>query len=203
VNDGVIGCDLDPQTTVKVNGNDSQAAQGCPHWQTTWPATIAKNNPDVVAVLLGRWESLDRFYDGKWTHVGDPLFDRHLISELGQVIDLASTGGAHVVFLTLPYIAALQTQPNGLPWSMDLPSTTNAYNADVRAAVAQHPGTASLVDLNHLVDPAGRYTSYVDGVRIRDYDDEHFSASGGKWLRPVLLPFFAQVGAHHFHQRPS
>jgi peptidoglycan/LPS O-acetylase OafA/YrhL len=200
-NKGVVGCDLDPRTTVNVMGTVSQAAQGCPQWRSTWPRLVAATDPDVVVVLLGRWESLDRLYDGRWTHVGEPAFDFHLQNELGEVIDIASGHGARVAFLTLPYIAQTTAQPNGSPWDMNLPSRTDAYNADLRAAAARQPGQASVVDLNQMLDPQGRYVSALNGVRVRDFDDEHISVAGGRWLQAALLPALVQLGVAHFQAR--
>jgi peptidoglycan/LPS O-acetylase OafA/YrhL len=200
-NEGQVGCDLDPQTTVNVMGTVSGAAQGCPQWRTTWARLVAETKPDVVAVLLGRWESLDRIYAGRWTHVGERAFDTHLQGELGEVIDIASAHGARVVFLTLPYIAQTTAQPDGSPWDMNLPARTDAYNADVRAAVARHPGQASVIDLNRILDPDGHYVSSLGGVRVRDYDNEHLSMAGGKWLRPRLLPTLAELGYGHYAAR--
>jgi hypothetical protein len=200
-NKGTVGCDLDPQTTVNVMGTVSQAAQGCPQWRTTWSRLVAATDPDVVVVLLGRWESLDRLYDGRWTHVGEPDFDTHLQNELSEVVDIASSHGARVAFLTLPYIAQTTAQPDGSPWDMNLPGRTDAYNADLRAAAARHPGQASVVDLNQMLDPKGRYVSSLDGVRVRDFDDEHISVAGGRWLQAGLLPALVQIGAAHFEAR--
>ncbi len=187
-NKSKIGCDLDPGTTVNVMGTVSPAAGGCPDWRASWSGLVDRERPDVVVVLLGRWECLDRIYGGRWTHVGEAAFDRHLVAELGQVIDIGSAHGAKVAMLTLPYIAQTTEQPDGSPWDMNLPSRTNAYNADVRRAVAEHPHQASVIDLNQLLDPQGHYTSYLHGVRVRSFDDEHISTAGGQLLRSALLP---------------
>jgi peptidoglycan/LPS O-acetylase OafA/YrhL len=198
---GATGCDLDPESTVNVMGVVSRAAQGCPQWPTTWASLVARTDPDVVVVLLGRWESIDRIYNGRWTHVGEPAYDEHLQSELSQIIAIGSSHGARVVFLTLPYIAETTVQPNGSPWDMNLPSRTDAWNAIVRAAVAEHPDQASVMDLNKIVDPDGHYVSDIDGVRVRNSDDEHFSTLGGEWLRPLLLPELVALGACHYQDR--
>lgn len=193
-NKSAIGCDLDPATTVNVMGTVSPAAGGCPDWRPYWSGLVGRERPDVVVVLLGRWESLDRLYGGRWTHVGEAAFDRHLVAELGQVIDIGSAHGAKVAMLTLPYIAQTTEQPDGSPWDMNLPSRTNAYNADVRRAVAEHPHQASVIDLNKLLDPQGHYTSYIHGVRVRSFDDEHISTAGGQLLRSALLPELVDLG---------
>ena len=205
-NQGTVGCDLDPQTTVDVMGTVSPAAGGCPHWRTDWSRLVARTNPDVVAVLLGRWECLDRIWQGRWTHVGERAFDRHLTAELGQVIDIASSHGARVVMLTLPYIAQTTEQPNGAPWNMNLPSRTIAYNNDLRRAVAEHPRQATVMDLNKMLDPHGTYTSFIDGVRVRSLDNEHISKAGGELLRGTVLPALVGFGLEHYqaaHRRAA
>jgi peptidoglycan/LPS O-acetylase OafA/YrhL len=200
-NQAYAGCDLDPESTVNVMGVVSKAAQGCPEWPTTWAGLVAQTRPDVVVVLLGRWQSIDRFYDGRWTHIGEPAYDAHLESELSQIITIGSAQGARVVFLTLPYIAETTVQPNGSPWDMNLPGRTDAFNSIVRTAVAEHPTQASVIDLNKIVDPDGHYVSDIDGVRVRNADDEHFSKLGGEWLRPILLPELVALGTPHYQAR--
>ena len=193
-NQSTIGCDLDPDTTVNVMGTVSPAAGGCPDWRASWTGLVNRDRPDVVVVLLGRWECLDRLFAGIWTHVGEPAFDRHLVAELGEVIDIGSAHGAKVAMLTLPYITQTTEQPDGSPWDMNLPTRTNAYNADVRRAVAEHPHQATVIDLNKLLDPQGHYTSYIHGVRVRSSDDEHISTAGGELLRGALLPELVRLG---------
>ncbi len=190
-----LGCDLDPQSTVDVMGVVGPAAQGCADWQTAWTAAVARDHPQVVLMLLGRWEVLDRRYNGRWTHVGEQPWDSHLRDELDQAIDTLSAQGATVVLLTLPYIQQTTEQPDGQPWDMNLPGRTDAFNAVLAAAAARRPGRAVVVDLNRVVDPAGRYTSVVDGVRVRNSDYEHFSVAGGEWLRSRLLPTVAAIGS--------
>ena len=194
-NQGAIGCDVDPSTTVNVMGVVSRAAQGCPRWDESWSNLVERIDPDVVVVFLGRWETIDRLFGGRWITVGDPSFDRHLQTELGRIVEIGSARGARVVFLTLPYITQTTQQPNGAPWDMNLPARTDAYNADLRAAVARYPGRAALIDLNAMVDPGGHYVSYIGKVRVRDYDDEHLSKAGGEWLRPLILPRLAVLGS--------
>jgi peptidoglycan/LPS O-acetylase OafA/YrhL len=200
-NQGEIGCDLDPGTTVDVMGMVGPAAVGCPDWRAQWAALVNRTDPDVVAVLLGRFESVDRLWDGRWTHVGRAAYDHYLQTELRAIIDIASSHGAAVAFLTLPYIAETTSQPNGAPWDMNLPSRTDAFNADVQAAVAAAPGRATVIDLNRSLDPAGHYVSYIDGVRVRDVDAEHVSPAGGEWLQPRLLPALTSLGAVHYRAR--
>ena len=56
--------------------------------------------PDVVAVLVGRWEVMDWTHDGRWTHIGDPAFDGYLATELDSAVRLLGSRGAGVALLT-------------------------------------------------------------------------------------------------------
>jgi peptidoglycan/LPS O-acetylase OafA/YrhL len=200
-NGAVLGCDLDPNSTVNIEGNVTQAAQGCADWRRTWAADVRRLNPDVVAIELGRWEVSDRIVDGRWTRIGARPWDDLLGRLLNEAIALVSNRGAKVVLFTLPYIQQTTEQPNGEPWPINRPSTTNGYNELVRRVAARHPGVVSVIDLNRLLDPAGHYTSYVDGVRVRNPDDEHPSTAGGELLRPVVLPQLLALGSPHLRER--
>jgi len=200
-NRGKIGCDLDPDSTVNIEGSITKAAQGCADWPQTWRRLIDRSNPDVVEVLLGRWEVSDRIVDGKWTEIGQPAWDDLYAAELSEAIGILSSRGAHVVIFTLPYITQTTEAPNGTPWDINQPVRTNEYNALVRRVVARFPGRASVIDLNRLLDPAGKYTSYLDGVRVRNPDDEHISVLGGMLLRPLILPTLVRLGLAHESSR--
>ncbi len=196
-NQGQVGCDLDPSSIVNIEGSITQAAQGCADWPKKWQELVDRTNPDVVAVELGRWEVSDRIIDGKWTQIGEPAWDRVYAAELAQAIRILSSRGAHVVIFTLPYIMQTTEAPNGQPWDINQPVRTDDYNALVRRVVAQSGGRASVIDLNRLLDPAGTYTSYLDGVRVRNPDNEHVSVLGGMLLRPLILPSLVRLGLSH------
>jgi peptidoglycan/LPS O-acetylase OafA/YrhL len=199
---GVLGCDLDPNSTVNIQGSITKAAQGCANWRAKWQQVIDRDNPDVVAVELGRWEVSDRIINGHWTRIGQPAWDNLYAKELSQAIRILSSQGAHVVIFTLPYIQQTTEAPNGTPWDINQPVRTNEYNAVVRQVVARSSGAASVYDLNRVADPHGVYTSYLDGVRVRNGDDEHFSLLGGEFLRPLILPTLVQLGLAHALARP-
>jgi hypothetical protein len=193
-NQGVVGCDLDPSSIVNIEGSITRAAQGCAEWPQTWRRLVDRLNPDVVAVELGRWEVSDRIINGKWTEIGQPAWDRVYASKLAEAIRILSSKGAQVLIFTLPYILQTTESPSGQPWDINQPIRTNEYNALVRRVVARFPGRASVIDLNRLIDPAGKYTSFLDGVRVRNVDNEHISPLGGKLLRPLILPTLVRLG---------
>jgi peptidoglycan/LPS O-acetylase OafA/YrhL len=202
-NQGIVGCDLDPDSIVNIEGSITQAAQGCVGWQKTWQDEIDRLDPDVVAVLLGRWEVSDRIIDGRWTRIGEPAWDDRYAGELGQAIRILSSRGAHVVVFTLPYITQTTEAPDGTPWDINQPVRTDQYNAVVRRTVARYPKVASVIDLNRLLDPKGTYAATVDGVPVRDDDDEHISLYGGMLLRPSILPDLVRLGLPHQRDRAT
>ncbi|HET6809695.1 MAG TPA: acyltransferase family protein [Acidimicrobiales bacterium] len=197
-----LGCDLAPASTVMIMGQVTGAAQGCAHWQTKWPEVIAAQNPDVVGLLVGRWEVSDRLVDGRWVTVGDRSWDTRLSGLLNRAVDVLSAHGARVVLFTLPYIQQNTEQPDGRPWPQNLPSRTDAFNALVRKVAAAHPGVASVVDLNHMLSP-GRYTDTVDGVVVRSSDREHISVQGGELVRSAVLPRMERLGVAHAVRRAA
>lgn len=193
-NDATLGCDMNPDTTVSITGVVGPASQSCAGWPAHYAELVQRDDPDVVAVLLGRFETADRLWDGRWVSVGDPAFDAHLRSQLVQAIDILSSRGARVALLTLPYVIQTTDAPNGSAWDVNLPSRTDKWNELVRQAAAERPGVASVVNLNAMLDPGGRYTSYIDGIRVRDTDQEHISLAGGEYLRAEVLPVLAHLG---------
>ncbi|MGP0029925.1 MAG: acyltransferase family protein [Acidimicrobiales bacterium] len=200
---GVIGCDLDPDSVVNIEGSITQAANGCVGWPATFKGYVTAYDPDVVAVLLGRWEVSDRIVDGKWTAIGEKPWDDLYASELARAIGILSSRGAHVVLFTLPYIQQTTDAPNGEPWDINQPVRTNDYNALIRRVAARFPKTVTVIDLNRMIDPKGVYTSYLDGIRVRNVDDEHFSPQGGEYLRPLILPQLVKLGRAHALARPA
>ena len=187
-----LGCDLDPQLQVKVSGSQGIATPGCKNWQTIWPGYVKNVRPEVVGLLLGRWESVDHLYQGTWTHVGQPLWDSHLGVELNQAIGIFNANGAKVVLFTMPYVNPTEAS-DGSVYPENTPGRTDAYNALIRRVAAQHPGVVTVYDLNKVLSPDGRYTPVIDGITVRWSDGIHISQDGGEWLRPRILPEIAAL----------
>jgi hypothetical protein len=187
-----LGCDLDPQLMIRVSGTVVPAAPGCAGWQTAMPKALSQHRPEVVGVFLGRWETVDHFYNGTWTHIGEPLWDTHLESELEQVIGIITAQGAKAMLLTMPYMDPPEA-PDGSTYPEDQPSRTDAYNALIRTVAAGHPGAVTIYDLNKALDPQGRFASTIDGITVRWSDGIHITRDGGMWLRPKIFPVVAAL----------
>ena len=78
---------------------------------------FAQSRPDVVGVLVGRWDISDYIDHGKVVYIGQPAWNAHLYNEINDVVDVLSAEGAKVVLFTMPDIDAADEAPgrHGLP----------------------------------------------------------------------------------------
>jgi peptidoglycan/LPS O-acetylase OafA/YrhL len=191
-NDSELGCDLDPTLEVRLSGQVGPATAGCPDWRATWSRLVRQDRPQVVGLLLGRWEVADHRLDGHWTHIGERLWDDHLSAEMQTAVHLLARRGASVVLFTMPYLDVPEEAPDGSPYPEDQPGRVDAYNALVER-VSRRTG-AHVVDLNALLDPSRRFAATIDGVDVRWSDGIHITANGGQWLQPRVLPTVDRLG---------
>jgi len=189
-----VGCDLDPQLPVFVAGVMAQATQGCVEWRALWPFLVAAERPQVVALGLGRWEVADHFYEGRWVHVGEPVWDQHLVGDLESAVSILHSFGARVVLFTMPYVDPRNRQPDGDPWSENDPARARAYNALVAEVARAEPAVVSVIDLNRMLSRDGGYAASLDGVDVRTSDGIHITLAGGELLRRQILPAVDRIG---------
>ena len=178
--EAIIGCGVTIATEVQDDGDVRPLVAACnadsprsAEWPAQWSQELHKLRPRVVAVLAGRWEVVDYLWHGRWTNILDPAFAVHVRTDLNLAVTTASSTGAHVVLMTAPCYDSGE-QPDGQPWPQDDPSRVDAYNRLVRQVSAAHPRTTSVIDLDHLVCPGGRFTSVIDGTTVRAPDGVHF-----------------------------
>ncbi len=180
---GIIGCGLAIGPLVSEHGVAGAPGAPCDSATPTedqWPARlkslVASDQPDVVALLAGRWEVTDRVYDGQWTNILAPAFQRYVRDQLALAVQIGTASGAHMALLTAPCYSSGE-QPDGSPWPEDSPARLHAYNNLLYAVAAEFPGRASVVNLNAMVCPGGQFHSVIDGVTVRAPDGVHFPYS--------------------------
>ena len=188
-----LGCDLDPADTIIVSGKTTPATPGCRDWPTVWANAIKAEHPEIVGILLGRWEIVDRRHNGTWMHIGQPAWDAHLAAQLNRAVEIATDGGAKTVLFTMPYVDPPEA-PDGSVWPENTNERVDAYNRVVRRVTTMHPSEVTVIDLNKIVGPSGSYQAELDGVEVRDPDGVHFTPYGGLWLRSRILPEIGQIG---------
>ena len=201
-NGAIVGCGVLRSTEYVAHGVPDPMATQCDssapaasQWPAQWAGNIAEFRPNVVMILAGRWEVMDRLIDGQWTHIGEPGFDALLQNSLEQAVRVAAADGADVVMMTAPCFDSGE-QADGQAWPEDSAARLALYNAMVRKVAAEHPSTVRVEDFGGLVCPGGTYTATLDGVLLRDGDGVHIvpTAAAGGWLAARLLPEVVQIG---------
>jgi hypothetical protein len=203
---GILGCGVVDGPEVESKGVRSETPLACggqgvapggseanAPWPTQWLDSISQTKPNVVVLLAGRWEVVDRMYQGKWTNILSPTFAAYVKSQLTEASNLVAQTGAHMVFLTAPCTDEGE-QPDGAPWPEDDPHRLAVYNRLVREVVAEHPQTDSVVDLHGAACPGDTFASTVDGRVIRNADGVHFTVAGGEVLAPEIMPEIVAAG---------
>jgi len=165
----------------------------CTQWPAIWGKDVQQLHPQVVVLVIGWWEAMDRVYQGKWQHLGDPAFDAYETSQIQTAVSVLGAEGSHVVLMTSPYYDSGE-QLNGQPWDEDSPSRVNVLNRLIAKVASQHHQNVSVVPLNKYLDPDGHFTMKIGGVTMRFADGVHTTAAAGTYLAPKVLPALAALG---------
>ncbi|MEV6843617.1 acyltransferase family protein [Actinoplanes sp. NPDC051411] len=190
----IQGCGIATLPDIRELGTPHTNYPGCTSWQQRWQRGVDADNPDVAVIELNRWELMDRRYHGEYQHVGEPDYDRYLSGQLDRAVRIAGSRGAAVVLLTAAYTHRAE-KPDGSLYPEDQPARVDAWNALLWAEAARHPGEITVLDLNRVVCPAGRFTWRIGGLRIRS-DGLHYTPGGvQRIIAPWLLPKLAAVAA--------
>jgi hypothetical protein len=188
----IQGCGIATLPDILELGTPHTNYPGCTSWQKRWQKGVDQDRPDVAVIELNRWELMDRRYQGQYQHVGDPAYDQYLAGRLEQAISITGSRGAAVVLLTAAYTHRAE-KPDGSLYPEDQPARVDAWNNLLRTEAARHPGQVTLLDLDPVVCPNGKFTWKVDGLRIRS-DGLHYTPSGVQQIiAPWLLPKLAAI----------
>jgi peptidoglycan/LPS O-acetylase OafA/YrhL len=190
----VQGCGIALLPEIMQLGTPHTNIAGCERWPGRWQAAVNKYDPDVAAILLDRWELMDRKLNGRWTHVGEPDYNAYLTKQLRLGIEKAGARGARVVLLTAPYTHRVE-RPDGGLYPEDQPSRVDAWNALLRKVAGGMRQQPVIIDLNKRVCPDGKFTWSVKGLRIRS-DGLHFTGAGvRRYIAPWLAPQFSALAS--------
>jgi peptidoglycan/LPS O-acetylase OafA/YrhL len=201
-NGGIIGCGLLRSTAYQVHDSIVSESPQCntsapksAQWPAQWTGDLRQFHPNVVLVLAGRWEVSDRLIGGRWLHIGEPAFDADLRQSMVQAVQVATSTGALMEFMTSPCFDSGE-QDNGEPWPEDSPVRLAEYNAMIRQVAAEFPSTVEVDDFGAQLCPGGVYATSLDGVQIRDGDGVHIvpTAAAGQWLDARVLPEVIRLG---------
>lgn len=182
-NHTMIGCGIARGGPYRYVGQTLNQKPECDSWPSRWSQRVKSDRPDVVLLIVGRWEVVDRMNEGRWTHIGESTYDAYLRSELNRALDILSSTGARVVVTTEPYNRRAEKRDGSL-YPEDDPDRVDDWNALLRSAVKYRPNV-TVLDLNRKLGPNGGYTNWIDGIRIRS-DGVHPTPEAVEWLTPWL-----------------
>jgi peptidoglycan/LPS O-acetylase OafA/YrhL len=221
IDKGSVGCGIaegrfyqSGDTTGVVPATCNPTAPRSAQWPALLQGWLNRYRPQVVVLLAGRWEVYNRTdLAGQMTNISQPAYARYIAEQIQRFVALASSTGSRVVLMTAPYYDSGE-QPDGQPLPQDDPVRVRDYNRLITEAAAADPQTVSLVDLNAMVSPGGRFTTTVGDVVVRAPDGVHFpffdtfddtahapDTAGeterfARWIGPQILPTIVQA-AHH------
>jgi peptidoglycan/LPS O-acetylase OafA/YrhL len=178
-----IGCGIARGGPYRYVGETLSQKPECDAWPARWSQRINHDRPDVVLLIVGRWELVDRVNEGDWTHIGDDAFDAYLHGELQRALDILTSTGARVVVTTEPYNRRGE-RPDGSLYPEDQPKRADRWNTLLRSVIGKRPDV-TVLDLNEKLCPDGYYTNKVDGIKMR-MDGVHPTPEAVKWLTPWL-----------------
>jgi hypothetical protein len=176
-----------------------------------WPAlvrrAIANDRINVLLLIGGRIETYDSraTSTGPWQNILQPQDAAYVKHQMELVAQIGIDSNVHVVLATAPFYSSGR-QPDGQPWPEDNRARVRAYNHLVRQVAAAYPHQVSVLDMNALVCPGGKYQLHVDGVTVRSPDGIHYPffniadpnandpdnvsvvKSFGEWLSSKIMP---------------
>ena len=188
-NRGRLGCGLFYGGSIIEGGEVIPVDPQC-DWRATWPEQLDAFTPDVVMMLVGAWDILDREVDGNLVKFGTVSYDTAFLQQLDDATTLLASRGAKVVVLTTPFFSRPElVGQTGREWPEYDPWRVDRINSLYRDFLEAHPGRYTLIELNRFISPGGKFTDELKGVQIRG-DGVHFTREGAvlvdNWLVPQL-----------------
>ena len=168
----------------------------CSRWQQSWQQNIDVVDPDVVVMILGRWEMVDRLWHGQWHNISDGSgYANWVLGQLESGLRTLRSKGAKVAVLETPCYQ--EEQPDGSPYPEVSASRLARFHQLQRELVASAGPDVQLVSADSLLCPAGKYATYdPQGRQIRNADGIHVVDQGGAEVADLLLPSLLDWAKH-------
>jgi peptidoglycan/LPS O-acetylase OafA/YrhL len=183
VNGGLFGCGLvigtavsnaPPKPELAMFPDCNAATPVSSQWPAVDTRVVADTAPgDVVLFLAGTWETQDILRDGRWMYIGEPSYQRYILSQMRLAVEIGTKHGAHFDFATMPALAAGAPQHAESAYPENASTRRLIYNRLARKVTAEFPGKVSVIDYGDLLAPHGVFTEDQDGVQVRTSDGIH------------------------------
>ncbi|HEY3811246.1 MAG TPA: acyltransferase [Acidimicrobiales bacterium] len=225
LDEATLGCGVAISADVREHGETIDTAQPCNagapasvQWPAHFRAAVDALHPDVVLIVAGRFEVLNRQASshGPWQNITQAADAGYVARQLGLAVSIGSSRGAAVEVATAPCYSSGE-QPSGATWPEDNPARLAAYNRLAAAAVEAHPGRTALLDLGGILCPRGNYRQTIDGVTVRAPDGIHYpffniaqpraedpdsfaeTEAFGRWISARIMPSIVAAGTAARH----
>ena len=169
--------------------------EDCNDWERIWKERVDTGQPNISVVQVGQWEILDRKIPGEdvWRSPGDPVFDDYLFSEMTTAVDVLSSNGGIVVWLTNPI--------PGERFSLREPDSNVGermarFNQLVEQLPAARPGKVAVVDLAAWVGgltPEEDFRIRPDGVHFQAVPVDTSTEVARTFLWPAILEVWTEL----------
>lgn len=167
-----------------------QIDRKCDDWPGWWEAEVDRFRPDVVIILSGLWDLVERRLPGsdRINAPGEQIFDDWLLSEYQLAVDIASSRGARVVWLTAPCLGPdAARSPVGQTAAIE-PHNIDHLNRVVLPQLAQsRPRQVVLFDLFDRICPGGRFVSQLPWAKDLRPDDIHIGRRATQHLAGDII----------------
>lgn len=190
--DQVIGCGIVANGPFIYHGEVDTPLSTCSAWQSDYASYVSSALPSVAMLFIGRWDTVDRYINGQYQHLGMSSYNQLFLTNLRQAIDDLSSTGARVVILTSPYYYSGGPNPTST-WPEDNPSRVDTLNRLELEAVNESHARAKIIDLGSYLSQNGSYSRVIDGIPIRTDDGVHYTTQGAIFASSYVLPKIALV----------
>lgn len=153
----------------------------CLEWKARWRERIELVRPDVVVILLGAWEVMDRRIDGVDLRVGTAAYADYISEQLDAAFDLIRDAGLAAVVLTTPCFRPVDDVPGRSVSDRGDDGRVRWFNGVLTRAAAAHRSEVRVYDLHALLCPGGEQLGENDGAPLHP-DGVHFTPAGSRYV---------------------
>ncbi len=184
-----VACTLSRAGTMHSLGLDEQPTPTCRQFRNDLPAALDRADYDAIIVTMGQKDLGEKFVDGQWRHLGDPVFDDWLAPQIGEIADLLAAENTPVFWSEATKVRIARANDPSSHWQ-DFPDNDPARVERLNELVASEidgRDNFRLIDTEHWLQslPGGEFNPDLraDGVHYTQLGADEFA----KWVIPQVL----------------
>jgi peptidoglycan/LPS O-acetylase OafA/YrhL len=185
-----VACTLSEASTMRSLGMLEEPNPACRGFRDDLPGVLAEHDYDAIVVMMGQKDLGEKRVDGKWRHLGDPVFDEWLRPQVASLADILAADGAPVFWSTAADVRLWRANVPDSSWD-DYPDNDPArarrLNEIVTETLAGRAGFR-LLDVRGWLEalPGGQFDpgNRADGVHLTVSASDELA----RWAMPQILP---------------